>query len=284
MIECDNCGAEYERLGQHIAMGECGYPHISDYQTSLLKGALMGDGCVSNRNGENPYFVIEMVNERFLQWFQTELSQIMYSVKKAKTAKQSYESTKRTLDHNLNQDNFQDTYRTQTMRHPWFSKLAEWYSTGEKRYPDDLELNKTIAKMWYVTDGGLRVKSGDNHNSNVTISCDNESDRVEYIQNLFSRVGFEPHFNDGNIVFTVSESQEFLDWIGDPVPGFNYKWCEFIDQSKPWHDKERLYDLYVNSDLSLSAVANELGCSDRTVAKWLRKHNLPVRNHAGEFE
>lgn len=283
MIECSSCGNEYTRLGQHLSLGDCDYPEISDYQKQLLTGVLMGDGCIANRDGERPYFVVEMISREFLEWLQSELSTISYSVRQAKTAEESYHSSEKSLDSKLNIENFSETYRFQTIRHPWLNNLAEWYDSGEKKYPDDLQLTPTVAKMWYVTDGGVRPRQPDHHNEPVVIACNNESERAEVVQSMFKKRGFDPQFKHGNVVFSVEESRDFLNWIGDPVPGFQYKWVSYSDHRKPWHDADRLKELYIDQDMSLKEVGAELGCSDATVAKWLRENDLPVKGKHGSF-
>lgn len=283
MVKCPDCDGEYQRLSQHVALGNCEYKEPSDYKKKLLTGMLMGDGCVSMRNHERPVFIIEMINKTFLKWFSKKMGWLFYDVKKSKTAEQSYKNTEGTTDWNINKEKFSDTYRIQSMRHPWFKQLADWYGEDGKRYPADLELTPAMAKMWYVGDGTLRRKYGKNKNPSISISCRNEADRSKFLISLFDQHGFSPSFNESSIVMGVDDTRKFLEWIGEPVDGFEYKWGSFNDFSKPWHDKETLEYLYVDEGMSLNEVGSELGCSGSTISTWLRKYNLPVKNNGGKF-
>ena len=46
----------------------------------------------------------------------------------------------------------------------------------------------------------------------------------------------------------------------------------------PWQDKDTLYHLYVENELSAAAISERLGCSDVTVLDWLDRHDIPTRN------
>lgn len=46
----------------------------------------------------------------------------------------------------------------------------------------------------------------------------------------------------------------------------------------PWRDAERLSRMYWNGGMDQEEVAAELGCSQHTVSKWLRRHDIPTRD------
>jgi len=52
-----------------------------------------------------------------------------------------------------------------------------------------------------------------------------------------------------------------------------------VDESdnKPWRDKDKLKNLYIEEGLNTSEVAQELNVSRGTVRRWLSKHNLSKR-------
>jgi len=52
--------------------------------------------------------------------------------------------------------------------------------------------------------------------------------------------------------------------------------ADYADE-KPWHDKERLKELYHGEDLSAKRVAEEMGCSPQTVRHWLIEFDIPRR-------
>lgn len=76
--------------------------------------------------------------------------------------------------------------------------------------------------MWYVCDGWLAQEN--DHRPRVMIKATNEADREKYLQQLFTKCGFDPHFTRTELQFTADETEQFLEWIGSPPPGFDYKW------------------------------------------------------------
>lgn len=53
----------------------------------------------------------------------------------------------------------------------------------------------------------------------------------------------------------------------------------YKDEPTPWRDEETLRRLYHREELSLSRVADRLGCDDSTVLKWMRHHGIDRRTH-----
>jgi len=47
---------------------------------------------------------------------------------------------------------------------------------------------------------------------------------------------------------------------------------------KVWRDEEILRELYVGQRMSISEIADTLGCSHRTVRVWLERHNIDTRD------
>lgn len=45
-------------------------------------------------------------------------------------------------------------------------------------------------------------------------------------------------------------------------------------EQSPWQDEGTLRELYIGEGLTCEAVGEELGCSGRTVQKWLKRHGL----------
>lgn len=42
----------------------------------------------------------------------------------------------------------------------------------------------------------------------------------------------------------------------------------------PWHDEKRLREMYFERDMNQYEIADELGCSQVTIAKWFDRHNI----------
>jgi transcriptional regulator with XRE-family HTH domain len=197
-------------------LGISKYPPISHAQSELLTGALMGDASVSETEG-NPKFVLHNTNRKYLNWFYDQTSNILNEPHLVRTAKEQAERM------NGSVENYNDYYAI-CGSHPDFNVFREWYSSGQKRFPSDLELTRHILKMWYVCDGTL--SSADNGRPHVEIAVSNEMDREDYLISLFDNLEFTPSLSYWTLYFGVDDSEKFLDWLSDPIPGFEYKWGE----------------------------------------------------------
>lgn len=267
-------------MGRHWS--HCGYPDIPDRWMEMLRGLLMGDGCV-HTHGKTPCFIISMANESFLQWLDWNMWWIFSGVRKSETAEQSREGIIESFGPEgvSSVDEYSDMHRLQSFTHSGLETLQDWYNDGQKRYPDDLSLSPMSAKMWYVTDGGLRKRSSDKANPNCAIACVNESHREDFLLSLFEEHGFNPSFDGASIVFSVEDSRELLDWMGTPPPGFVYKWEEIIPlddpSNQPWKDAEWLEDQYHGNGKSLSDIADDLPITHSAVGYWMDKHGIETR-------
>lgn len=56
----------------------------------------------------------------------------------------------------------------------------------------------------------------------------------------------------------------------------NYQ--RFLDNPRPYMDREWLYNLYIVERQSISYIAKESGNCLMTIHKWLTKHNIPIRD------
>lgn len=203
MVKCHDCGKDYEALGNHWSLGSCNYPELNDRQVEILKGMMMGDGGVYTQHEGNPWFATDMVKREFLEWLSDELgSNIPLGITNVSDDNESHK----------------DIWRLRTRNLPCLEPLHVWYNSGKKRFPDDMSLTPLIAKMWYVCDGTLK------ENRLIRIGCSNELDRPQYLTRLFSDIGIDVAFEQTAVRLNKEHSMSFLEYIGDPVPGFSYKW------------------------------------------------------------
>lgn len=182
----------------------------------------MGDGCISARK-TSPLLDVPMTNEAFLDYLDSLFGKLSCGVSMYLTSEEhrqkAIESDYQTV---TEESEFKPMYRLRTRSHPWFQNLADWYKSGEKRYPTDLTLNKRQAKMWYVCDGGLQVREDCADRAQITAA--NEYDRPELLVSLLDGCPVTPTFSTDRLVFSVEDTPVFLDWLGEPSPGFDYKW------------------------------------------------------------
>lgn len=125
----------------------------------------------------------------------------------------------------VSSENYSDVYVWYTSNNEEFQEFAEWYSTGEKVFPEDIDLTPTVLKYWYVCDGSLHQRQS-SHRERFTIGLYNEIDNKEKIKSMFLRKNLpEPSFwTDGEAYWNVNETEELFEYIGKSLPGFEYKW------------------------------------------------------------
>lgn len=192
----------------------------NSYKQYILIGLVMGDAWVDNPENKSPRIGIEMANREFLKWVSEELGAIAKPVRKRGSASELAEKNKK-YGYTVNEENYSDMYVLRTRGLPYLERFAQWYGSGEKRFPDTLELNSTICKIWYCCDGSLV------QNEYSVIYVANEIDRPKYLENLFEPTPVAPSVHQGGggtIQFKRDETPNFLEWLGDAPPGFEYKW------------------------------------------------------------
>lgn len=195
----------------------------------IFEGLVLGDGYISQTENSESLLGVSMMNRQFLDWLDSELSNLSTGVQLDKTSGVSAENARKSgFRPNAKDENYHDIFRVRTRRLPFFTEQKRrWYKNGSKRYPTDLTLTPLSAKIWYCGDGGVNIT-----NNTSEIRCRNEQDRGEYIESLFDATPVSPQYKDERIHFR-KESSRFLEWIGKPLPGFKYKWM--IDDKEKYH-------------------------------------------------
>jgi hypothetical protein len=199
--KCPECGEEFKKLGSHWVWKTEHRPKIKKLSMEILKGLVMGDGCVRNRDSEKPRVtVVNFTNKEYLHYLKSVQPSIWGEITKMK-------------DHG---------YRISSVAHPSFTELSDWYDGSDKIWPETVEVTKTVLKHLYVTDGNLDT----NRKSPVVrISASNQSENEENFINAVGREEIpEPRYSEPNFYWSVDETKDFFNYIGEPVPGFEYKW------------------------------------------------------------
>lgn len=195
----------------------------------------MGDGTIDDRNDprRNPRLRVIMTNKKFLEFLHEKLQPLVTKEPYINRTAEEAASMDRENSFSMSDDpsNYKDLYKIQTMSHPNLEQFADWYKTGEKVWPETIELSPTVLKYWYVSDGSFNNNA---HRSYVSIHCTNERENKKKVEKMFTDVGLRPcrwrdeKKNDGSyktaIVFNKTETDELFDYMGDCPPGFEYKW------------------------------------------------------------
>lgn len=216
-IPCYSCGEEYAQIALHWNGQKCSFPDFTDKQMELMKGLLLGDADIkSGVNGS--IFRLRMTNKKFLHWVNSKLSPLSRGVFLSETSEQQKESALRGgLSGVSNESEFNKLYGLRTVTHPKVDELLDWYSTGEKRYPD--HLTEEMLKMWYVTDGHKNPFG-------IRFTCNSQLDSREQVLKMLESIDYinDTSFNDdGTITVSCKDSKLFWERT-NPPPGFEYKW------------------------------------------------------------
>ena len=180
---------------------------VSERQHEILTGLLMSDGRASYcHSNETAVVQVDMVTEPFILWLKEQMGDVCCSVRQKETES----------------ENAQTLHRLSTRCLEEFTKYREWYSSGQKVWPEDIELTPLTLKMLFVGDGTVaKQRSGSKY---IKIYLKNEHKNKDTIENMFERVGFEAKWHGYSVRFTLSESERMWEYMGSPPPGFEYKW------------------------------------------------------------
>jgi len=223
-MECPNCGESgFSQIGRHWSSDRCSHPSLTQKQKEITTGLLLGDGSIGRRISGNPSVQVKMITEKYLQYIDQEFGVLGLGVDKINTAKEQAELNRDSGFHtDAKEENYSDVYQWTTRRHPEFSTWEDWYSSGEKVWPHDIELTPTVLKHWYCGDGRYHNYSSDS----IQIATVNEINNETKIKDMFERQGFDARVSSAWIQFTNEESDRLWRYMGDPLPGFEYKWPE----------------------------------------------------------
>lgn len=198
--KCPTCGEEFYVVGKHIH--SCGYPKLSDKKKDILKGCLMGDASIDRRDGDNnARWTLYNTNHDYLKYVEDKLG-VLASTRMKEDKEFLPQKT---------------TYAT-GMTHPWLENLAGWYSTGEKVFPESIELTPTVLKHWYCCDGNTDVSE------RFCITVENEKNNKDKLINYFNERGFHIDKRANKIYANKELAKEIFNYMGSPPDGMSYKW------------------------------------------------------------
>lgn len=226
-IECPNCGVSSEYVSNH--WNKCGEPELSEKQKSLLTGALMSDGTVD----ENGSMTIYSSNRDFLGWLSRELSFMAYEPYLNDKGQDRHERNIKSGFDTDRDAEYRDVYALSVPSHSFTKSMREWYSSGDKKIPEDVSLDVNTLKVWYCGDGGLHW-SGDRAYAEIR-PISQEIDTIERILDGLCQISYSVQ-SDGTVCF-YSDTDKFLEYISPAPGGMEYKWCnddrEYYDRLKP---------------------------------------------------
>ncbi|UIP01214.1 hypothetical protein Hbl1158_02820 [Halobaculum sp. CBA1158] len=188
----------------------------------------MGDGCVqkARRDGGHASMTVSSTNERWLRWLFSRFGErlAVEPVLKSTGAELQENAAKYPkFDNSGGEWEYSDIYMLRIRAHPALTQIREeWYPDDTIRYPSTLDLNPTITKAWYCSDGGLSWS--DREHAFAAFGTHNEADRAEFLCRLFRIHGFDPNWSEPLVRFDLDGTKQLLSWMGPAPPGFEYKW------------------------------------------------------------
>jgi hypothetical protein len=232
---CSECGKRYRSLSHHWTRTECKRPEISKKEMDALTGIIMGDGTLK-RDSKNCSIRVEMVTEEYLRHMSNNILPDMSSeVEMHRNSSESASHARSTgFSPEAVPENYQDVYCWRTYSHPKFNTFENWYNDGKKIWPEDIDMSPTLLKHYFVCDGHY---DNDNWQRRIDFNVSNERKNKEKVESIFESVGFSiSNWNESKrierggvtcrIEFDVSTTEEMFKYMGDPLPGFEYKWPE----------------------------------------------------------
>jgi hypothetical protein len=211
-------------ISKHWLFGNtCDYPKLTDYEREVFTGILMSDGSI-DRTHNYPRINIDMTTKEYLDWLYSDFQPLFTPPRQIMTAEESAQhAVNQGLVEEANGDNYSPVYRIRTRSMPAFEEFESWYNeSGEKIWPKE-NITITTFKHLYVGDGNF-----DTHHSSgrIRITASNESENMDGVVKMFreSELPTPKTFRGRDIQFTVEQSKQLFNMMGEAPPGFGYKW------------------------------------------------------------
>lgn len=211
----------------------------------------MGDGSRWMHENQNNAFRVTSMTKPFLEWLSEELGVLGREVKKSpKSPEDTARDNRERGFHDGNAKDYAQLYVMRTRAHPFLNEfLDRWYTDSGIQFPNDIELTPTILKMWYVSDGSVKIYPYPN---GVQISNTTQENREEYFTELFKEIGIDLYFTDTKVNIIQDQTEQFFEYIGnsptDSDAGFKYKWqhndvdeyqkLKEIHDAQPYNDRD----------------------------------------------
>ena len=225
---CPCCGEEYTSLGGHWRYHDDHRPELTQEQWEILTGIMLGDGTAERSNDNaKPRIQCNCIEREYLEWIDEKLGVMGTGVSIHQSSKSSAIYARESgFDESADAASYSTVYAWATRSHEPFTKFLNWYDdNGVKHLPEDLELTPTVLKHWYCGDGNVKKLEGYEAFELSTTAPTDGKNRSEYLADLFAKFDVTPRINKNgkNVYFDKSDSEKLYSLIGNPVPGYEYK-------------------------------------------------------------
>lgn len=234
-IPCPHGCGEFESIGNHWSKGDvCEEPQLSEKQKDIVTGILMGDGCI-DYSDKNPRLVIEIINKEYIDHIDSVLGIFSTGVSLCRSAEEGARMNReRDFRPEAKEADYSDLFRLTTRNLEQLEDFSQWYSSGSKVFPENIDLTPTVLKHWYVCDGSYSLKE-ESRRGNIVISVNNERKYKKKLESYFrENIGVGVDYwreyetdagrKDCSMVFHADTTEQLFEYMGSPLPGFEYKW------------------------------------------------------------
>jgi len=218
--KCRSCGEYFDGVSIHWTKGSCTGPELSSYQRELIEGMLLGNGWLTYGN-KHPKLEVAMTNKTFIEWLMKELGYIC-------TGNAFVDDEKTNITGGVTR--VRKVYKIQTHTLESLRKYKNWLDDIWRKGGRSLEITPLKLKLWYVSNGSIARVDGGCHAVIFETGVENENQLESVFDSIdieFTRAtNFDKSVSSDHLRFSRPESQKLWDYMGVPLPGFEYKWPE----------------------------------------------------------
>jgi predicted RNA-binding Zn-ribbon protein involved in translation (DUF1610 family) len=211
MTICPACGDAFERIASHWSNSACGYPDISVEQRAVLDGLMLGGANVDGQ-GSNRHLLASTTSQLLAEWTADQLDWLHHGTR---------------VVHGDSADHG-DVYRVRIPAHPAINRYERWGDGETRAPPDNYDLTPLAGRVWWAYAGGLQWQGEYDSQRTATISALND-DRGAWVQRVLSTAGIDGTRAGKRVQWHGQQLRDWLDWIGDPVPGAEHKWATLVE-------------------------------------------------------
>jgi len=223
---CPDCGGKYGTLGRHFSETSCS-ENLSERQYELIKGVALSDGYISWKD-TTPSMGVALTNRPALEWIDEQLAPYSHGVKDCASAELRASISRQSgFQPDASAEKYDDMWYVLTSSMESLRPMADWYSDDGKNIPSTVDISPESLRMWYICDGGVMWNKFDGHPRIHTTKYCFDSDSV--IESVLSNYPGEFEVWEKSVAFR--DVDVFIDYVGERVPGFEYKW-EFEDRER----------------------------------------------------
>jgi len=211
MTICPACGDAYERVASHWSRSGCGYPDITVEQRAVLDGLMLGGANVDGQ-GSNRHLLASTTSPLLAEWTADQLDWLHHGT--------------RVVDDDAG--DHQDVYRVRTPAHPAINRYERWGDGETRAPPEDFDLSPLAGRVWWAYAGGLQWQGEYDSQRTATISALDDN-RAAWVQRVLSTAGIDATRTGKRVQWHGQQLRDWIDWIGDPVPGAEHKWANRVE-------------------------------------------------------